>query len=155
MRHFGGRVNVCRTLVAKLGKPWTEPIEWPDQDADVDCFSTNAEDERDLLLIQVVRANSGKSLWYTLASEGRTELVRTPKELAYEVYCAVQKKSERTPQSRRAKLLLAVDASRLAGFSQESVVKTVMEAYGSDLSLMGFRAIWLVGPTVSRTFRLA
>ena len=148
-------LNVCRTLVMKLGKPWAEPLKWREQYADVDCYSINVDDEKDVLLIQVVRASSGKDLWYTLANAGRSEMTGTPEELAGEIFRAVKKKSDRTQPTRRPKLVLAMDASRLAGFNQESVVKTVMQDYGLDLSLMGFRAIWLVGPTVSRTFQLA
>src|SRR5438876_965405 len=63
-------LNVCRTLVRKLDGTWGEPIEWTEQNSDIDCVSKNTADENDVLYIQVIRAIVDDTWWHTLASSG-------------------------------------------------------------------------------------
>jgi hypothetical protein len=147
-------LTVCNNLVTKLGKPWGEPVIWKEQNSDIDCVSMNTTDERDSLFIQVVRAIVDENWWHLLANSGSNTMSGTADEFANALLCAIRKKADRTPVQQRANLVLAIDASRLAGLSQDSVITRVREKYGTTLSEMGFRQIWLVGPTISRTHQL-
>jgi hypothetical protein len=143
---------ISRVLVRKLGEPWGEPVAGPEH-SDIDAISTSTTDQHNQLLIQVVRANVRAEWWHFLAKHGSNEALGNADEFADALLLAARKKADRTPLARRAKLVLAIDANRSAAFSLDSVTTRVSEKHAVALSKIGFRSIWLVGP--SRAHQLA
>ena len=143
---------VCNTLVRKLGDSWV--VEPADQNSDCDCVARKEGSQGEMLLIQVVKGIVDNEWWRRLAITGSNAKSGTPEDLADAILEAVNKKFNRTGQDHRLKLIVAVDANRLPGLTLDSVVKRTREQHRKTLTLMGFRGVWLVGPSISRTFRL-
>jgi hypothetical protein len=95
-----------------------------------------------------------------LARTGR-RLLRDVEELAAAIRTAVESKSDPSPQRRkgipsehRPGLLLALDAIRSPAYVDEAVVEACLASHREWATGLGFRAIWLVGPTAGLTRRL-
>jgi hypothetical protein len=150
------RLRVSRTLIQKmnqLGESWNDPIEWPEQHSHIDCFATKANDENETLYIQVVRPID-EPWWRELAKAKTNTASGTPEEWAGIILQVAEKKRDRNSPEQRARLILAIDANRLAALTFASVAKSIREKHGDAFASMGFRAIWLVGPSASMTHRL-
>jgi hypothetical protein len=150
-------LHVCRTLIQKhnqLGDTWNEPVEWGERNSDVDCVATNKINEQNSIYIQVVRAIADKEWWRTLSVSEINTMSGAADDLAEVICDAVKKKADRTPLKQRARLILAIDANRLAGLTFDSVENSVREKHGATIAGLGFQAIWVVGPSISRTHRL-
>jgi hypothetical protein len=114
--------------------------------------ATDLTGEKKKLNIQGVRPFT--NLWYELNRSRIATGSGTADELADIIWQAVEKKSKRTSLSQRSKLVLAIDANRLAGLTLDSVVHRMHNKYGTELSTLKFQSIWLVGPSPSRTQQL-
>ena len=104
--------------------------------------------------VQVVRAVATQSLWRALAQTGEGRVAQLIEEHAAELAAAIQHKATAHSSVQRAEFVLALDATRLPGHSLDAVVKSFRDSRATWASSIGFRAIWLVGPSARLTWRL-
>jgi hypothetical protein len=138
----------------QIGDTWNEPTKEPEENSDVDCAATDATDKHKKLHIQVVKAIVDGKWWRALSISQTNAKSAHAEELATIILQAVQKKVDRTSLGQRSNLVLAIDANRLAGMTFDSVINCAREKHGTYLAALGFRSIWIVGPSVSRTHQL-
>jgi len=143
----------ARRLVAAwelLGGAFREPQEG---ESDVDAWTVNmATDER--IDIQVVRAFVGHEYWHELSKVKRVEGHEATAAVADRLRDAVRLKKDRIPLAQRSRLVLAVDANRTPAVCFDGVLVAFRASYGEWLSRIGFRAVWVVGPTRNLVRRL-
>lgn len=153
-------LQVCRSLFYALkreGQDWSR-FGVPSGPVDnVDAVADNAEGDR--LQVQVTRIE--RAAWEVLGRHGQATLERGPEELAADIRAAVESKGVPSPQHRRAipadqrpEILLALDAISSPAYAHEAVVAAFLASHGEWVAGLGFRAVWLVGPTVTLTRRL-
>jgi hypothetical protein len=144
--------TVCQTLARKLnqeGGSWDEPRLGRD-DVDCECPSTTKPGE--ILRIQVVHVLIDQAFWRELGNTGQVDRLRVPLSVLSEnIREAIEKKAKRASPL----IHLALDASRLPGFAFDDVVEAFLKSYGEWTNKVGFAGIWLVGPQVELTWRLA
>jgi hypothetical protein len=153
-------LQVCRSLRAALergGERWGR-FEKPTTPTDVDAIATNDKDQT--LQVQVTQVE--RAAWNLLAPDRPVSLQRTVNELVAAIRAAVDAKGDPSPKRRkgipraqRKRLLLALDAIRSPGYVHEPVVAAFLDQYREWAASLGFRAIWLVGPTAELTHQLA
>jgi hypothetical protein len=145
-------LQVCRSLRAALrreGEVWGRFSVPPAPADDVDAV---AEDEAGAVLrVQVTRVE--RAAWGALAHSGQTTLERNAEELVTNIRAAVESKLRYSPPQRR-ELLLALDAIRSPAYVHDTVVTALLATHGAWAAGLGYRAIWLVGPTADLTRRL-
>ena len=145
-------LQVCRSLHAALrreGEVWGRFSVPPAPADDVDAV---AEDDAGALLrVQVTRVE--RAAWGPLAQSGQTTLQRNVEELVTNIRAAVESKLRYPPPQRR-ELLLALDAIRSPAYVHDAVVAAFLATHGAWTAGLGYRAIWLVGPTADLTRRL-
>ena len=155
-------LQVCRSLRAALqreGEAWGPFSLWPSSQDNVDAFARN--DAEAVLRVQVTRVE--REAWDALAKakDHQATLQRSVVKLAAAIQAAVDSKGDPSPQRRkgippaeRSKLLLALDAIRSPGYVHDTVVAAFLANHREWATSLGFRAIWLVGPTAALTRRL-
>lgn len=152
-----GIERVCEVLINRLnadGSAWGRPSSVPpplEPERGVDCI---AVDGATRLLVQVTRAERKPTLWARLAAAGHVKGKNSVEEAADALRSSISHKAKRTTQAQRAELLLALDATETAGLALDSVVATFRCRHGPWAVGLGYRAIWLVGPTCRLTSRL-
>lgn len=144
-------LQVCRSLRAALqreGQVWGRFSLPPARTDDADAV---AEDDAGAVLrVQVTRVE--RVAWGTLAQHGQATLQRSIDVRVADIRAAVE--SKLYPDAQRRKLLLALDAIRSPGYVEDPVVAAFLAAHGAWAAGLGYRAIWLVGPTAELTHRL-
>jgi hypothetical protein len=125
---------------------------------DVDAIATN--DAGEVLQVQVTQVE--RAAWKLLALDRPASLQRTLDELVAAIRAAVDAKGDPSPRRRkgipraqRKRLLLALDAIRSPGYVHQPVVAAFLDQHREWAAGLGFRAIWLVGPTAELTRRVA
>jgi hypothetical protein len=145
-------LQVCRSLRAALrreGEVWGRFTVPPAPADDVDAV---AEDDAGAVLrVQVTRVE--RAAWGTLAQSGQTTLQRNVEELVTNIRAAVESKMK-YPLLQRRELLLALDAIRSPAYVHDAVVAAFLATHGAWAAGLGYRAIWLIGPTADLTRRL-
>lgn len=141
---------VCIRLVTVLNlacASWSEPQNGSDG---VDCLCLDLAAGSMRLAIQVVRANVDSAWWRKIDETGSGATTgESAADCAHILKRAIDKKVSRIPRAHRAELLLALDATRLAGLALPVVVDEFRRRYAAWLSNQGFAAVWIVGPTES------
>jgi hypothetical protein len=148
---------VCRVLVERLRREreqWSDPIDLSDRgsraERGVDCKATGPNDE---LLVQVTRAETG--IWATLAQKGEVIDRGKPIEAATDqLRATIQQKAGQIAQRDRRKLVLALNAHDTPNLAFPAVVAAFWLRHGAWARGLGFRGVWLVGPSVTLTRRL-
>lgn len=153
-----GTLAVCRLLIERLrmeggrcGEPRMASRNSRDErgiDAIVQCDAST-------LSIQVVRADPDPEVWKTLGQTGETSRRMSPAEAAHVMQRAIEKKAGRIAFAQRAELLLALDATETPGQTLAQSVDAFRSDHATWASSLGFASIWLVGPNVTLTQRLA
>ncbi len=145
-------LQVCGTLREALGQRgdhWGR-FELQTRVDDVDAFARAGNGK---LEVQVTRVE--RDAWRALADRGVHDAERTPDELADEIRASIEHKSSRQqPAAQRAALVLVLDANRSPGHVGSSAVISFLERYGEWATQLGYRAIWLVGPTAALSHKL-
>jgi hypothetical protein len=95
-----------------------------------------------------------RAVWSRLARDRHATLRRSVPELALDIRTAVESKSKKYSSAQRSKLLLALDAIRAPGYVHDAVVAAFISDHGKWAAHLGYRAIWLVGPTADLTRQL-
>jgi len=150
-------LSACRVLVDKLnkeGSKWGQPSKG---DGVVDCRAIDELHREKELTIQVVRAVVDQRLWRQLrAVKEIRETAVTKGKLVAQLKGAIEFKADerRIPKMNRPSLMLAVDATRLPAHAFDDVVEGFHSKWGSWAKTLGFGSVWLVGPSVSLTWRL-
>jgi hypothetical protein len=153
-------LQVCRSLrfaLKREGEVWGTfgvPRGRPDN---VDAVARNAAGDR--LQVQVTRIE--RAAWEMLGRYRQATLERGPDELAAAIRVAVESKGDPSPQRRggipagqRPGILLALDAISSPAYADEAVVAAFLAGHREWAARLGFRAVWLVGPTVALTRQL-
>jgi hypothetical protein len=146
-------LQACRSLRAALhrtGEAWG-PFALSSSPADdVDAI---AEDGAGAVLrVQVTQVE--RAVWSRLARDRQATLRRSVQELAVDIRTAVESKSKKHSSAQRSKLVLALDAIRSPGYVHDTVVAAFVSDHGAWAAHLGYRAIWLVGPTADLTRQL-
>ncbi len=145
-----GRLETASLLLAKLAEEddvWGPPEEV--DEADVDCRRTR---DGETLDIQVTRAVSPE-VWRQLHQTGAVQGDASPSDLADGVLTAIQKKSL-LPAVQRARLVLCLDARDTPVVAMGGVVESFRTRHLETVARLGFRGVWVVGPTVQLVHRL-
>jgi hypothetical protein len=153
-------LQVCRSLryaLEREGEVWGRFGLPRGRSDNVDAVARNAAGDR--LQVQVTRIE--RAAWEVLGRHGQATLDRGPEELAAAVRAAVESKGVPSPQHRRAipagqrsGILLALDAISSPAYAHEAVAAAFLAGHREWAAGLGFRAVWLVGPTVALTRRL-
>ena len=146
-------IPICQILVERLnelGEHWSAPIRPEGPEQGIDCVSTSG-DER--LFIQVTRAIRDETIWQGLARSGSIARSAKDEDLADELFRAVSHK-ETIPPVDRTNITVALDAYLSSGTTLPSVVAVFRSKYGESIRSLGFRSVWVVGPTTAHTTRL-
>jgi hypothetical protein len=146
-----GALETATLVVEKLrelGEEWSQPSEVGDKD--VDCRATGPSGSLD---IQVVRA-AASDTWKTLNRDRGAEQVTSPNDLADALLAVAEKKAARLPAAQRRNLVLAIDARDTPAFAMAGIADSFRQRHLDEAAHLGFRAMWVVGPTVELVVRL-
>ncbi len=119
-----------------------------------DCVLLDADDEHRALEVQVTRAIASQRLWKTLSRQGAVQSSLTAAEAASEMKNAIEAKCRKIPRDMRSKLVLALDATRLASLAFDSTVREFRSQWTQWAASQGFAGIWLVGPLSTLVWQL-
>ena len=126
---------------------WGNAEEFEKVEKDVDCFARDAENHE--LRVQVTMAEYDQEVWRNLRRGLEVNRKATPDDFADRLLEVIKKKATRA----RPNIVLAIDASQMAQFALVS--NSFSSRHRSYAASVGFKEIWLVGPTPDLTFRLA
>jgi hypothetical protein len=152
-RHEEGALETAQILIQKLRESdpgWSDPTIV--DRADVDCESHNGEDT---LLMQVTRVPRSSSFWQSLGQHSAASQAGSADNLADDLMTAINHKASRLPSTQRAALALVLDARDTPAFAMTGTVARFTELHGTEATNLGFRSIWVVGPTVNLVRQLA
>jgi hypothetical protein len=102
--------------------------------------------------IQVVRADKSDT-WRTLSRTGRASKAASPAILA-DALLEVARKKARLPAAQLGILLLAIDGRDTPVFAMGGTIDSFRQRHLDEVARLGFRAVWVVGPTVALVARL-
>jgi len=139
---------------AKWGQPWScdaSRAKTGEHEDGVDCCSSDPEGSR--LNMQVVTPETNETgLWKELQTKGsarRSDPDESPTHDA--IMAAIRSKETLTGQER---ITLVLDAHDAVHYAFRNVVTKFREKYRTQLELLGWQSIWIVGPTVDLVHRL-
>jgi hypothetical protein len=141
---------VCQILVGRLradGEEWGAPKKLK-QDDDADC---EAKGPSGLLRIQVTVPRLRREFFESLGKTGSAQATLSAEQWAATLHDAIRDKAD--TYARRDSLVLAVDGHQFEIVSWPEVVAAYRKGFG-DPAVFGFRAIWVVGPTIESCKRL-
>jgi hypothetical protein len=158
-------LKTCHILLSRLNatkSKWGEP-EYLNEGY-VDCRAVCLSGKKPDLLIQVTKANV--NIWDQVAREAKGSNQGIFKEQSItdaseEVWKAICNKTYPNvaehkggiPIAWRPRLILALEAVDFP--VTESVISKFLETHGKDIKDIGFKAVWLVGPSEAHTYQLA
>jgi hypothetical protein len=146
-----GSLETAQLLVHRLrqaGENWDDPVTVDRQD--VDCEARSGDQ---VLPIQVTRVSRTR-FWENLGRVGRATEQGTTDQAADKVMNAIATKARRLPAVQRAALVLALDAQDTPAFALRGVVSRFRQRHGHHAAALGFRGVWVIGPTVDLVARL-
>ncbi len=148
--------EVCCVLLQRFkedGQPYSKVSPGPEP---ADCILITDDNPMVSLEVQVVRAIASQTIWLQLSNTGSAQKSLSPMEVTRELRAAIASKgsdSKLPPPVRRC-LVLALDATRLPGLGFDAVVRNFRDTEGEWAASLGFKSIWLVGPTPRLTWRI-
>lgn len=146
-------LGACRILIERLnreGGGWSDPRQ-PLHEHGVDCESTGPQG---ILEIQVTQAANESRFWADLSRSGRGSSAGSTADIAQQLWNAIDKKAKKIPHAQRGNLTLALDASLSAAQALPPVLSEFRAAYSREAAALGFREVWIVGPTPDLCARL-
>jgi hypothetical protein len=144
---------VCETLEATLrgdGDVWLLDPDAADRDDDCKL----SRDGR-TLGVQVTRAHRVVAAWRDLAQTGSVAIDSNLDALAVSLIEAIRSKASKATAEQRRRQMLALDASDITHYVLDAPVARFRDRYGQEAAEAGYFAVWLVGPSPSKTHRLA
>jgi hypothetical protein len=158
-------LKTCRILISRLNaikRKWGEP-EYLNEGY-VDCRAVCLSRKKTDLLIQVTKANV--NIWDEVAREAKVSnqgifKAQTIADASEEVWKAICDKTFPNVAERkggipivwRPQLILALEAVDFP--VTKSVISKCLEIHEKDIKDLGFKAVWLVGPSEAHTYQLA
>jgi hypothetical protein len=146
-----GSLETAQLLVHRLrqsGENWDDPVTVDRQD--VDCEARSGDQ---VLPIQVTRVSRAR-FWENLGRVGRATEQGTADQAGDELMNAIAAKARQLPGVQKATLVLALDARDTPGFALRGVVSRFRQRHGHQAAALGFRGVWVIGPTVDLVARL-
>ncbi len=148
--------QVLREALNAEGGDWLAPDLGP-VGTSVDCVLKGIANPAQRLEVQIVRAVIDSHFYRVLRKqELYEETGANPDALAHRLREAIASKSNdrRLAAGVRKNLVLALDATRVSALSLPQVPASFRANYREWARQQGFKAVWLVGPTATMTFRL-
>jgi|HubBroStandDraft_5_1064220.scaffolds.fasta_scaffold325192_1 hypothetical protein len=145
-------LEVCRILVTRLnrdGGRWEGLVHLKSSNRDEAGVDCRADDGDSILNIQVTRASGDPAIWSNVNVLVPIERVRSDSAYAEELRDAIVRKETKPKQG----IILALDSIETPHIAS-SVIGLFETNYGEWVRSLGFRAIWVVGPSPELTFRL-
>jgi hypothetical protein len=146
-----GSLETAQLLIQRLrqsGENWDDPVRVDSQDVDCEAWSG----ER-VLPIQVTRVPRAR-VWENLGRVGKASEQATTEQAVDELMNAMAAKARRLPGVQKTKLVLVLDARDTPAFALQGVVSKFRQRHGRQVVALGFRGVWVVGPTVDLVTRL-
>lgn len=151
--HEEGAVQAAQHVVTRLNAPggsWhIDSVTGTDSRAEQGIDLVARDSNGAILPMQVTRAERG--LWRTLARVGRVDSVVPIDVLADALWVAIDAKRHTADPN----VALVLDAVNTPQFALDSVLPRFRGRYGETCRQVGYREVWLAGPTSEKTFRLA
>jgi len=104
-------------------------------------------------VLQVVTVPRHSALWREASVGSGTTSVTTPAAAGW-IEDSIQHKVAKTTPADRGRMILALDAIHAGVLTEDAVVRSYLEQYGSPTERLNFASVWLVGPTADRCIRL-
>lgn len=154
-------LNACRVLITRLnqeGSAWGAPVYvTPDATRPgLDCIVEDGNGAT--LCIAVTKARYAEqkrgSRWAVLNRDKHVPINEPTAHAVAALQRAIERQSDDIKASHRAGLLLALDSCQCPEMLLPRVVDAFVTHHGVWAANLGYQAIWLVGPVVSRTYRL-
>jgi hypothetical protein len=153
-----GTLEVGRvlTIVLNAADPgWIAPTALATE-PHIDIYISNTDTARPPMAIQVVRAIVDPTHWKQIALLGGDNQVGVPvQELAAHMRRAIELKVSKIDEAVRPSLVLALNAIDTPAIAFGAVVEEFRTVFGNWAREQHFEAIWLVGPNLNLTHRLA
>ncbi|MEM4721763.1 MAG: hypothetical protein QXT73_06875 [Candidatus Methanomethylicaceae archaeon] len=147
-----GTLYVCQILAHRLRDDrivrGVQKATGPERGVDCEIL-TNTE----ILQVQITRPAT-PDFWKTLNTNAEAKRSISLTDAAADVVAVVKAKAQKTSFNDRAQIILALDATETAVHAMPSVVRVICEQYSNDIAKLGFKAVWIVGPTSELTFRI-
>lgn len=149
-----GSEQVCQILIEALNKQganWGNPRKVTDKfREEVDC---EASDEEKKLEIQIRRV-AKQDEYHRLSKNSEVDSQSNVDDAADMLENAISRKGKKYGPTTRKRLVLALDAIEYSIYSLSPVVDSFRRRHGNSVSKLGFKEIWVVGPTANLTRRL-
>lgn len=144
----------CQRLVRTLNRldpaaQWSAPVPGKGR-VDWTSAGRTAEERLDM---QVVRAVTDRDFWRPLNLQQKSEIDSEIEGAAERLWAAVCVKKKIQEEERPA-LTLVLDANRTPGQAFSGVVEAFRSEYGIEAQALGFKGIYVVGPTDELVHRL-
>ena len=153
-KELAGPVEITYTVTPiKAGGKWDQPCMTAALHTDAQCTQTDGQPGT--LNIQVVRAQSNSKYWHGVSKTGGSEGSAAPTQMADELRDAISKKESRIPEGARPDLVLVLSALDSPAHAFDDVITVFRSSHGEWASRLGFEQIWVVGPSLLLTHRVA
>jgi rubredoxin len=154
-----GNLGVCRTLIERLnreGDGWGEPTDTSGDSRTEEGVDCKAYHGNRVLNVQVTRAEIDQQIWRQLGQAQQvTSSSASPAEVAGTLCKPILAKAKKiiTP-AQRQEIVLALDATQSPIHGFQDIVQSFRQLHGQWAQGLGFRGIYVVGPTADLTARL-
>jgi hypothetical protein len=135
--------TILRTVLNDQGDTWGGFSEPSPSASDVDATAT--DEDGNVLRVQVTRVDRAAAK--TLARGDPVNRRRSVGQQVTDIRAAVDSNARRHTSIECGELLLALDAIRSPGHVDGAVVDAFLTAHQTYVAGLGYRAVWLVGPT--------
>jgi hypothetical protein len=150
-----GILTVSGILLEKLNRTrtqWSNLRRAECPASDVDCTAQN--EAGDVLKMQVTRAEIERSSLWREIGHGNTVSAQRPVTDAVEYLREAVFEKSKLPLQQKKELLLVLDAIETPDLAFTQTVESFRMIYGAWAKGLGFRGIWVVGPTEDLVHRL-
>jgi hypothetical protein len=104
-------------------------------------------------VLQVVTVPHDATLWREASAGSGTTTVTTPAAAGW-IEDAIGHKVGSSTTADRGRTILALDAIHASVLTEDAVVQSYLEQYGSPTARFHYAGVWLVGPIADRCLRL-
>lgn len=147
--------QILINVLNRSGDNWSQPERVGDDDV-ADCVAYDLDNPKKIIEIQVVRVVIEQKFWKKLSTKGEVNKKGKPLLFESDIKTSIEMKASeaKIPSSYRKNIVLALDATRLAGHTFRPVVNQFCDNFSEYAKSLGFHSIWIVGLWEVLTFRL-